>query len=151
MVTGKLRVETAPTELVPLVEAACDAVKPAARAKGVELRCRFDPDVGQVTGDPHRLQQVFWNLMSNAVKFTPSGGRVKVEVARLLTHARVEVSDTGQGIPADFLPFVFDRFRQADGSTTRQHGGLGLGLSIVRHLVEAHGGSVHAYSSGEGQ
>jgi CheY-like chemotaxis protein len=126
-------------------------VRPAAAAKGVELSCALDPRAESVRGDTQRLQQVIWNLLANAVKFTPAGGRVNVKVERLLRHVRIEVSDTGQGIAPDFLPFVFDRFRQADGSTTRRHGGLGLGLSLVRHLVEAHGGAVHAYSAGEGQ
>ena len=151
VVTGKLKVEVEPMSLMPVVQEAIDSVRPAAAAKGIELSCSLDPRADEIHGDPHRLQQVIWNLLSNAIKFTPAGGRVKVEVERLLTHVRVTMSDTGKGISPDFLPFVFDRFRQADGSTTRQHGGLGLGLSIVKYLVEAHGGAVHAYSAGQDQ
>jgi PAS domain S-box-containing protein len=150
IVTGKLRLESERVELALVVRAALDTIAPAAEAKSIRLRSALDPG-SLVTGDPARLQQVVWNLLSNAVKFTPTGGEVRVSAARLLTHVRVEVSDTGQGITPEFLPYAFDRFRQADSSTTRQHGGLGLGLSVVRHLVEAHGGSVHAYSAGEGQ
>ncbi|HEX8291161.1 MAG TPA: ATP-binding protein [Pyrinomonadaceae bacterium] len=150
VITGKLRLASERVELTPVVRAALDAIAPAAEAKGLRLRSSFDPEAA-VTGDPARLQQVVWNLLANAVKFTPPGGEVRASVERLLTHVRVEVSDTGQGILPEFLPYAFDRFRQADMGTTRQHGGLGLGLAIVRHLVEAHGGSVHAYSAGEGQ
>ena len=150
IVTGKLRIEQTAVNLLDVVRAALDSVRPAADAKRVELQCSFDPRAGHVSGDPSRLQQVVWNLLSNAVKFTPAGGVVRIGVERLLAQTRITVSDTGQGIAPDFLPYVFDRFRQADGSTTRQHGGLGLGLAIVRHLVEAHGGSVHAYSAGLG-
>jgi PAS domain S-box-containing protein len=150
VITGKLSLESERVELTPVVQAALDTIAPAAEAKGLKLRSSLDPEAA-VTGDAARLQQVVWNLLANAVKFTPTGGEVRASVERLLTHVRVEVSDTGQGILAEFLPYAFDRFRQADMGTTRQHGGLGLGLSIVRHLVEAHGGSVHAYSAGEGQ
>jgi PAS domain S-box-containing protein len=150
IVTGQLRIEQTAINLLDVVRAALDSVRPAADAKHIELQCSFDPRAGQVTGDPSRLQQVVWNLLSNAVKFTNAGGVVRIGVERLLAQTRITVSDTGQGIAPDFLPYVFDRFRQADGSTTRQHGGLGLGLAIVRHLVEAHGGSVHAYSAGTG-
>ncbi|HKG13019.1 MAG TPA: PAS domain S-box protein, partial [Pyrinomonadaceae bacterium] len=151
IVTGKLRIEQTAVQLLDVVQAALDSVRPAAEAKRIELQCSFDPRAGSVAGDPSRLQQVIWNLLSNAVKFTPAGGVVKIGVERLLAQTRITVSDTGQGIAPDFLPYVFDRFRQADGSTTRLHGGLGLGLSIVRHMVEAHGGSAHAYSAGAGQ
>jgi PAS domain S-box-containing protein len=150
IVTGKLRLESQRVELSSVVGAALDTIAPAAEAKSIRLRSSLDAGA-HVTGDPARLQQVVWNLLSNAVKFTPAGGEVRVSAARLLTHVRVEVCDTGQGVTPEFLPYVFDRFRQADSSTTRRHGGLGLGLSAVRHLVEAHGGSVHAYSAGEGQ
>ncbi|MBV9926602.1 MAG: PAS domain-containing protein [Acidobacteria bacterium] len=149
-ISGKLKLERERVDLTEVVLAALETVRPAAEARNILLRSELKPGV-EVWGDPVRLQQVVWNLLTNAVKFTPPGGRVSVSAGRLLTHARVEVSDTGQGIAAEFLPHVFDRFRQADGSTTRRHGGLGLGLSIVRHLVETHGGSVHAYSAGEGQ
>ncbi|HEX8145716.1 MAG TPA: PAS domain S-box protein [Pyrinomonadaceae bacterium] len=149
VITGKLRLESERVELTPVVQAALDTIAPAAEAKGLRLRSSLDPEAA-VTGDVARLQQVVWNLLANAVKFTPAGGEVRARVERLLTHVRVEVSDTGQGIAPEFLPYAFDRFRQADMGTTRQHGGLGLGLAIVRHLVEAHGGSVRAYSAGEG-
>ena len=150
IVTGKLRLKVRRVELAPLVEAAADAVRPAAEAKGIRISTRPDP-VGLVTGDPDRLQQVIWNLLSNAVKFTPQGGRVEALVDELDGEARIRVSDTGIGIRDEFQGYVFDRFRQADSSTTRRHGGLGLGLSIVRHLVELHGGTVSAESEGEGR
>jgi len=127
------------------------AVQPGADAKNVRVQTLLDPRIGPVSGDPDRLQQVVWNLLSNAVKFTPKGGRVQVRLERVNSHVEVAVSDTGTGITADFLPHVFDRFRQADQKTTRQHGGMGLGLAIVRHLVELHGGTVRAESGGEGQ
>jgi PAS domain S-box-containing protein len=150
IVTGKLRIEQTAVALLDVVQAALDGVRPAAEAKRIELQCSFDPRAGRVAGDPARLQQVVWNLLSNAVKFTNAGGVVRIGVERLLAQTRITVSDTGQGIAPDFLPYVFDRFRQEDQSTTRLHAGLGLGLAIVRHLVEAHGGSVHAYSAGAG-
>jgi PAS domain S-box-containing protein len=151
IITGKLRLHVRQVELAPIVEAAVDAVRPAAGAKNIRLQMVLDPLAGPVSGDPVRLQQVVWNLLSNAVKFTPKGGRVQIRLARVDSHVEVAVSDTGQGIPPEFLPHVFDRFRQADQKTTRQHGGMGLGLSIVRHLVELHGGTVEAESPGEGQ
>ncbi len=150
IITGKLRLDVRPTELVPVVKAAMDAVRPAAAAKEIELRTALDPTAGSVPGDAARLQQVAWNLISNAVKFTQKGGRVEVRLGRVDSHVELKVSDTGQGISQEFLPYVFDRFRQADGSTTRMHGGLGLGLAIVRHLVELHGGTVRAESQGTG-
>jgi CheY-like chemotaxis protein len=129
-----------------------DTVSPAAAAKGIRLEAFFDPGVGSVMGDAGRLQQVVWNLLANAVKFTPIGGEACVRVGRGADgHARLSVSDTGIGIRGDFLPHVFDRFRQADQSTTRAYGGVGLGLAIVRHLVELHGGTVRAESAGEGR
>jgi len=126
-------------------------VQPAADAKGIRVQTIIDPHVGPVSGDPNRLQQVVWNLVSNAVKFTPKQGRVQVRVERVNSHIEIVVSDTGAGIRPDFLPHVFERFRQADAGTTRQTTGLGLGLSIVRHIVEMHGGSVDAASDGEGK
>jgi CheY-like chemotaxis protein len=150
IITGHLRFDAEPTDLRGVVEAALDTVRHAAAAKSITLRAEFEPGVGPVVGDPRRLQQVFWNLLANAVKFTPFGGEVRVAVGREGAHARVTVDDTGPGISPDFLPYVFDRFRQGDQSTTRVHGGLGLGLSIVRHLVEMHGGSVRAASEGDG-
>ncbi|HWS90727.1 MAG TPA: PAS domain S-box protein [Pyrinomonadaceae bacterium] len=151
IITGNLRFDTAPTDLRGVVEAAVDTVRHAASARNISLRAEFEPGVGPVMGDPRRLQQVFWNILSNAVKFTPIGGEVRVRLGREGAHARVTVSDTGPGISPSFLPYVFDRFRQGDQSTTRVHGGLGLGLAIVRHLVELHGGTVRAESEGEGK
>jgi PAS domain S-box-containing protein len=151
IITGHLRFDAEPTDLRGVVEAAVDTVRHAASAKNITLRPEFEPGVGPVMGDPRRLQQVVWNLLSNAVKFTPIGGEVRVAVGCEGAHAHVTIDDTGSGISRAFLPYVFDRFRQGDQSTTRVHGGLGLGLSIVRHLVELHGGSVRAESAGEGK
>ncbi len=151
IVTGKLRVNLSPTMLVPVVEAALNVVLPAAEAKGVSIERSFEPTDMLISGDAARLQQMIWNLFSNAIKFTPAGGRVVVKLVRRTAHIALSISDNGMGIPAEFLPHVFDRFRQADASITRQHGGLGLGLAIVRHLVELHGGTVAAESAGAGQ
>ena len=151
VITGKLRIEVAPTDLGAVVEAAAAVVRPAAAAKGVELHVRLDDEGLTADGDPARLQQVVWNLLSNALKFTPAGGGVEARVRRAGSQLEVAVSDTGQGIGPEFLPHVFERFRQADMGTTRRHGGLGLGLAIVRHLVELHGGTVRAESEGEGR
>jgi signal transduction histidine kinase/DNA-binding response OmpR family regulator len=151
IVTGKLRLDTRPVELARVIEAAVESVRPAARAKKIRLEVALEPLGVPLLGDAGRLQQVAWNLLSNAVKFTPEGGRVGVLLRRAGSDAEVKVEDTGQGIGADFLPHVFDRFRQADGSTTRQYGGLGLGLAIARHLVELHGGAISADSEGEGR
>ncbi|HEX8844508.1 MAG TPA: PAS domain S-box protein [Pyrinomonadaceae bacterium] len=150
IITGNLRLDARPVELLPVIEAAIDSVRPAAEAKGIGLRTFLDPLAGLVSGDPARLQQIVWNLLSNAVKFTKEG-EVRVRLERANSQVEISVSDTGQGIKSEFLPFVFDRFRQADSSTTRMHGGLGLGLAIVRHLVELHGGTVHAESEGPGR
>jgi PAS domain S-box-containing protein len=151
IITGRFHINARPVEVRPLVEASVDGVRPAAEAKGIFLSTLLGRDVGVVSGDPDRLQQVLWNLLSNAVKFTPPGGRVEVELRRAGRQAVVRVSDTGRGIAPAFLPHAFERFRQAEQSTTRQYGGLGLGLAIVRHLVELHGGSVRAESEGEGR
>ncbi|HSE98792.1 MAG TPA: ATP-binding protein, partial [Blastocatellia bacterium] len=151
IITGKLRLDVGPVELAPVIEAALDVIKPTAEVKGVRLEPILDTRPGLISGDSTRLQQVVWNLLSNAVKFTPRGGRVMVRLERNNSRMEITVSDTGQGISPQFLPYVFDRFRQADSSFTRQHGGLGLGLAIVRHLVELHGGSVEVYSPGEGK
>jgi PAS domain S-box-containing protein len=151
IITGKLRLEVRPMDLVTVVEAGIEAVRPAADAKGIQIDSRLDPRGSTMVGDPDRLQQVVWNLVSNAVKFTPKDGRVEVELTRVDAHARLRVKDTGKGIPPSFLPHVFDRLRQADSTSTRAHGGLGIGLAIVRHLVELHGGTVAAESGGEGQ
>jgi PAS domain S-box-containing protein len=150
IVTGKLRLELTPVSPDSFIEPALEAVRPAARAKGVRLRKVIDAGVGALVVDPARLQQVVWNLLSNAVKFTPNGGSVEVRLERVGSHIEIAVADTGAGIVPEFLPHVFERFRQADQKTSRRHGGLGLGLSIVRHLVELHGGSVRADSAGEG-
>jgi PAS domain S-box-containing protein len=149
IITGKLRLDVRQVDPVTFIESAIEAVRPGAEAKNVRLQKVIDTGVISVAGDPARLQQVIWNLLSNAIKFTPKGGRVQVRLERINSHIEIAVNDTGQGIQADFLPHVFDRFRQADQATTRQHGGLGLGLAIVRHLVELHGGTVHAASAGE--
>ncbi|WP_179198017.1 PAS domain S-box protein [Nostoc sp. T09] len=151
IIQGKLSLNLQQLELIPVVEAAIETVHPAADAKEIRIECRFDPTVGVVVGDVNRLQQIVWNLLSNAVKFTPKGGRVDVQLERIHSHIQLRVSDTGGGISPDFLPYVFERFRQADSSSTRSHGGLGLGLAIVRHLVELHGGTVSAESPGIGQ
>jgi PAS domain S-box-containing protein len=151
IVSGKIRLDVQPVELPLVVHNAVATVRPAADAKGVRLQTIVDPRVGHVSGDPDRLQQVVWNLLSNAVKFTPGTGRVEIRVQRADPHVEIEVSDTGLGIRPDFLPHVFERFRQADAGTTRKTGGLGLGLSIVRHIVEMHGGSVQVASEGEGK
>ena len=150
IITGKLRLEVRTLDLTAVVRSAVEAVTPAAIAKGIDLVVSLDPAAAPVLGDPDRLQQVVWNLASNAIKFTPRGGRVDIALKRGGTGIDLVVSDTGQGIAADFLPHVFERFRQADASTTRRHGGLGLGLALVRHLVEAHGGKVRAESDGPG-
>ena len=145
IMSGKLKLEVEPVDMCLVVEAALDTVRPAAEAKGIRLQTALD-STGRVMGDAHRLQQVVWNLLSNAVKFTPKGGRVQVLVERRDSSVEITVADTGPGISSDFLPHVFDRFRQADASSTRKHGGLGLGLSIVRQLVELHGGGVQVFS-----
>jgi PAS domain S-box-containing protein len=151
IITGKLRLEARPLDLRPVIEAGVDAVRPSAEARGIRLTLDAPADLPQITGDPDRLQQVVWNLVTNAVKFTPEGGSVEVRLRHADSAVHLSVRDTGVGIPADFLPHVFERFRQADSTSTRAHGGLGLGLSIVRHLVELHGGTVEADSAGEGK
>ena len=151
IVSGKIRLDVQAVDLAGIVDNAVATVQPAADAKGVRLQSLIDPRIGPVSGDPDRLQQVVWNLLSNSVKFTPKGGRVQVRLERVNSHIEIIVSDTGIGIGQSFLPMVFDRFRQADSGSTRKTGGLGLGLSIVRHLVELHGGSVQAASAGENQ
>ncbi len=149
IITGKLRLDARPVELSPVVEAAVDAVRPAAQAKNIELTVGTDAEAGFVYADPTRLQQVVWNLLTNSIKFTPRDGAVEVRLERMGSNVRIRVSDNGLGIAPDFLPYVFDRFRQADSSTTRHYSGLGLGLAVVRHLVEQHGGVVSAESEGE--
>lgn len=150
IVSGKITLELRPLNLVPVVNVAIDSVRPAAEAKGLQLSATFLGGTEMVLGDAGRLQQVIWNLLTNATKFTPRGGAIEVWVGGDQHHVVITISDTGQGIAPDFLPYVFDRFRQADGTTSRRHGGLGLGLAIVHHLVQMHGGSVSAQSPGEG-
>jgi PAS domain S-box-containing protein len=151
IITGKLRLEFVACQLQSVIEAAAESIRPTAEAKGIRLLLSLDPNAGSVFGDSERLQQVVWNLLSNGVKFTSAGGSVQVSLKRINSHVEIVVADTGVGIHRDFLPHVFDRFRQADGSTTRNYGGLGLGLAIVRHLVEIHGGTAYAESAGENQ
>ncbi|MDB4991723.1 MAG: two-component hybrid sensor and regulator [Myxococcaceae bacterium] len=151
IVSGKLRLDMQRTELAPVIEAALDSVQPSADAKSIVIRKTIDPQAGPVFGDPHRLQQVFWNLLSNAVKFTPGGGHIDVLLQRVDSHIQITIHDSGIGVDAGFLPYLFERFRQADSSITRKYGGLCLGLSIVKQLVELHGGSIHAASPGPGQ
>jgi CheY-like chemotaxis protein len=150
IITGKLRLEAGPVQLDSIIATALDGIRPTAQVKGIKIESSIDPSAGTVWGDPARLQQVMWNLLTNAVKFNSRGGSIEVRLQRASSHTQVIVSDTGQGISPEFLPFVFERFRQADGTITRAHGGLGLGLSIVRHLVELHGGTIHAESAGHG-
>lgn len=151
IIAGRLRLDVRPCHPSAFIDAALEAMRPAAEAKGVLLQKIIDTGVGAVVGDSERLQQVVWNLLSNAIKFTPKKGRVQVRLQRVNSEIEIVVSDTGSGINPEFLPYVFDRFRQADMSTTRHHGGLGLGLAIVRHLIELHGGTVQAESEGEGR
>lgn len=148
ILSGKVRLDVQRVALSTIIEAALETVKPAAEAKGIRLQAVIDPLAKPVAGDPNRLQQIFWNLLSNAIKFTPRGGRVQILLERVNSHLEVNVTDTGVGISAEFLPLVFERFRQADSSITRQHGGLGLGLAIVKNLVELHGGTVRVKSAG---
>lgn len=151
LIEGKFQLQVAPVNLIPIVRTVMEVVRPAAEAKGIRLELRLDVTVGMVLGDANRLQQIIWNLLSNAIKFTPQQGQVKVQLKQVGADVQLVVRDTGIGISAEFLPYVFDRFRQADSSTTRTFGGLGLGLSLVRHLVELHGGTVKAESLGAGQ
>jgi PAS domain S-box-containing protein len=151
IISGKVRLDVQTIDLPAVVLEAIDTMRATASAKGVRLQTVLDPLNASMSGDPARLQQVFWNLLSNAIKFTPKGGRVQILLERVNSHVEVSVIDTGEGISPDFLPYIFDRFQQADASTTRRHGGLGLGLAIVKNLVELHGGTVHAESGGVGQ
>ena len=151
IITGNLRLDLHPLNLAPIVEAALDALRPTADVKGIQLHTRFFPGDCLVKGDTNRLRQVIWNLLSNAIKFTQRGGSVNIELHCVDFTARLTVRDTGEGISAEFLPYVFDRFRQAEGSISRKQGGLGLGLAVVRHLVELHGGTISAESEGLGK
>ena len=150
VVTGKLRIEVQSVDLAQVIDEALETVTPAANAKGIRLQPTIERGAARVAGDAQRLRQVVWNLLSNAVKFTPRDGRVRVRLQQVGAHVELTVSDTGEGIASEFLPFLFERFRQADGALSRTHGGLGLGLAISRHLVEAHGGRISATSPGKG-
>lgn len=150
IISGKLRLDVRPVDLVAVIKAAA-IIRPAVDARQIRLGTVLDPMAGPVSGDAGRLQQVVWNILSNAAKFTPKGGRIQVVLERVNSHVEIRISDNGEGIKPEFLPHVFERFRQADYSTTRRHGGLGLGLALVRQLVELHGGTVHAASEGEGK
>jgi CheY-like chemotaxis protein len=145
-----MRLDVQRIDIAPVVEAAVDSLRPAAEAKDIRLQVVLDPRCGLVSADAGRLQQIVWNLLSNAIKFTPKGGRVQVVLQRINSHVEIVVRDSGRGIPRDLLAHVFERFRQVESSTTPTHGGLGLGLSIVRHLIELHGGTVMCDSAGEG-
>jgi len=151
IITGKMRLDVQSINPLEVIEAAIDSVRLRAETKMMRIQPVVDPQAGPIIGDPARLQQIIWNLLTNAIKFTPKGGRVLVRLTRINSHIEIEVSDTGEGIAPEFLPFVFDRFRQADASSSRPHGGLGLGLSIVRDLVELHGGTIEATSEGSGK
>ena len=151
IITGNLRLDLRPIDLAPIVDAAIDGLRPTAGAKQIQLHSHSDTKGCLVRGDPNRLRQIIWNLLLNAIKFTPRAGSVTVRLNCVEPHAQLIVSDTGEGISAEFLPYAFDRFRQAEGSMSRRQGGLGLGLAVVRHLVELHGGNVRAESGGEGQ
>ncbi len=151
IVRGNLHLNIRPINLIGVIRAAVDSSQLAITAKEIELRMALDESASLVTGDSDRLQQIIWNLLSNAIKFTPNQGQIEIRLERIATNAVITVSDSGQGIHPDFLPYVFDRFRQAERATTRHHGGLGLGLAIVRQLVEMHGGKVEAQSAGDGQ
>ena len=151
IITGKLTLDRRPIEIAHVVSDAVNTVRPAADAKNIAIETSFDAEAGPVLGDANRLQQVIWNLLSNAVKFTPKNGRIEVALQRVNSEVEISIGDSGEGISSDFLPYVFDRFRQGDGKTTRLHSGLGLGLAIVRQLVELHGGTVNAHSDGPGR
>jgi CheY-like chemotaxis protein len=151
IISGKVRLDVQRVDLLTVINSALESVKPTAAAKGIRVTSTLDPVAGPISGDPARLQQILWNLLTNALKFTPRGGRVHVVLERVNSHLEISVADNGRGIAPDFLPHVFDRFRQADASSTREHRGLGLGLAIVKNLAELHGGSVRAKSPGLNQ
>jgi CheY-like chemotaxis protein len=151
VITGKLRINARPVDITASLESALESIRPAAEAKQIKIEVEREPYATVVTGDTDRLQQVFWNLLSNAVKFTPRGGHIKVAISRTDSQLEIVVSDSGAGISPEFLPYIFDRFTQADTTTARKHSGLGLGLAIVRHIVELHGGTVNAESAGAGK
>src|SRR5260221_11505283 len=151
IISGKVRLDVQQIDLPAVGFEAVDTMRVSASAKGVRLQTVIDPLNAPVSGDPNRLQQVFWNLLSNAIKFTPKGGRVQVLLERANSHVEVSIIDTGEGISAEFLPYVFNRFQQADASTTRRHGGLGVGLANVKEVVELHGGTVRGKSACTGK
>ena len=151
VISGKLRLDVSQVNIAEVVSAAIESVLPTANAKGIRVQRVLDSKAGPVAGDASRLQQVVWNLLTNAVKFTPKDGKIQVTVERVNSDVEVAVSDTGEGIRPEFLPFLFERFRQADASTTRRHGGLEIGLAPVKQIVELHGGSVRVKSAGEGR
>ena len=151
VITGKLQLNIGPADVASIINAAIDSMQPAATSKAIEIEVTLDPVIRRIAADANRLQQIVWNLLANAIKFTPPGGHVNVSLKRKAANVQITVSDTGKGIDPAFVPFIFDRFRQEDSTTTRSYGGLGLGLSIVRHLVELHGGTVEADSRGEGK
>jgi signal transduction histidine kinase len=151
ILSGKMIIKTERVNLMAVLDAALDSVSPAAAAKAIQVDVAMDSDARFVSGDADRLQQVIWNLLSNAIKFTPQNGLVQISLKRVDSQIELSVHDTGQGISPEFLPHVFERFRQADATPARHHGGLGLGLAVVRHVVEAHGGSVSVDSPGEGR
>jgi signal transduction histidine kinase len=150
IISGKARIEVQPTDIANVLEDGIATIAPSAEARGITVERNFDV-AGYISGDPNRLRQVFWNLLSNAVKFTPEGGRVSVTLRRLERQVEIEVRDTGIGFAPEFRPYLFEPFRQAEAGPTRRHGGLGLGLSIVRHIVETHGGTIEASSEGQGK
>jgi len=151
VITGKLQLNVSPVDLVAVMDAALDAVRPAMEAKEIKIETIIDASLRMISGDANRLQQVIWNILSNAAKFTPNRGRVEISVSQTAAHVQIQVKDSGPGIEPAFLPYVFERFRQADGSITRTHGGLGLGLAIARHLVELHGGTIGVENRDDGQ
>jgi signal transduction histidine kinase/ActR/RegA family two-component response regulator len=151
IISGKLQLDVKPIELIPVINAAVDSIRHALDAKEIHLEMHLEEAASHIQGDPNRLQQVVWNLLTNSAKFTPKGGVIHIRLQTRNRNAHLSVTDSGEGIRPEFLPYVFDRFRQEDSSRTRKHGGLGLGLSIVRHLIELHGGTVEAYSPGEDQ
>lgn len=151
IISGKMRIEVEPLDFAPIIAAAIESIRPAADAKDIAIEASLEPMSEATSGDPQRLQQIVWNLLSNAVKFTPRGGRVQVKLSRMNENVDIVISDTGEGISNEFLPYVFDRFRQAENTPAREYGGLGLGLAIVKQLVELHGGNVCAISEGKGK
>src|SRR5439155_4770850 len=148
---GKLRLDVRPIQPASVITSAVESLRFAAEARQIRIQTVLDSNAGPIAGDFERLQQVFWNLLSNAIKFTPKGGRVQIVLERVTSHIEIRVSDTGRGVKPEFLPFIFDRFSQSEPSTTRTQGGLGMGLAISKAILEMHGGTISAYSEGEGK